>query len=236
MCTVTFVSSKDRVIITSNRDEQVLRPAAAEPKKYRVNSKNIIFPKDPKGGGTWYAVDENGTVAVLLNGAAERHEASGAYRKSRGLIVLDISSSPSSIKAWDEISLDAIEPFTLVLYESQKLYQLRWDGAAKDKTQLDASKSHIWSSSTLYDKDAREQRAGWFSDYAKARSLFSEDDIFHFHRHAESGNLENGLVISRGNSFKTLSITQAILDDNKVKMKHLDLASQKEYESSFAIL
>jgi hypothetical protein len=27
--------------------------------------------KDPKAGGTWYVVDEKGTVLVLLNGANE---------------------------------------------------------------------------------------------------------------------------------------------------------------------
>jgi hypothetical protein len=30
-------------------------------KNYTVNGKNVIYPKDPKAG-TWYVVDENGTV------------------------------------------------------------------------------------------------------------------------------------------------------------------------------
>jgi hypothetical protein len=47
----------------------VTRPSAIAPKNYTVNGKNVIYPKDPKAGGTWYVVDENGTVLVLLNGA-----------------------------------------------------------------------------------------------------------------------------------------------------------------------
>ena len=65
MCTVSFVSSKDKIIITSNRDEKIVRPSAIPPQNYILNGKNIIYPKDPKAGGTWFVVDEKGTVLVL---------------------------------------------------------------------------------------------------------------------------------------------------------------------------
>jgi hypothetical protein len=48
----------------------VTRPSAIALKT--INGKNVIYPKDPKAGGTWYVVDENGTVLVLLNGAEEK--------------------------------------------------------------------------------------------------------------------------------------------------------------------
>ncbi|MGA9639098.1 NRDE family protein, partial [Flavobacterium sp.] len=69
MCTVSFVKIGEKVIITSNRDESVVRLNAIHPKNYTVNNKNVIYPKDPKAGGTWYVVDEKGTIIVLLNGA-----------------------------------------------------------------------------------------------------------------------------------------------------------------------
>jgi hypothetical protein len=63
------------------------------PKNYTVNGKNVIYPKDPKQElGT---VDEKGTVLVLLNGANEKHVLGLNYRKSRGLIVLDIIGNVS---------------------------------------------------------------------------------------------------------------------------------------------
>ena len=92
MCTVSFVSSNGKVILTSNRDENIIRPSAIEPKHYLINNKNIVFPKDAKAGGTWYAITENANVAILLNGAAEKHQLKSFYRKSRGLILLDIIS------------------------------------------------------------------------------------------------------------------------------------------------
>lgn len=133
MCTVSFVATNDAFIITSNRDEKVIRPSAIPPKKYHINGKDILFPKDPKAGGTWYAVDAQGTVLVLLNGAAEKHEVQLPYRKSRGLIVLDMISNPSPKEFWEEINLENIEPFTLVLFQNQALFQLRWNGMEKER-------------------------------------------------------------------------------------------------------
>ena len=97
MCTVSFVSTNGKIIITSNRDEKVIRPSAIPPKNYRVNGKNIIFPKDPKAGGTWYAVNQNGSVVVLLNGADEKHVHNPPYTRSRGLVVLEIASSKNTL-------------------------------------------------------------------------------------------------------------------------------------------
>jgi len=236
MCTVTFVRSGGMTIITSNRDEQVLRPNAIQPEKYTINNKTVIYPKDPKAGGTWYAIDEAGTVLVLLNGADEKHQISGNYRKSRGLIVLDIISSFSPIKAWNEIDLDNIEPFTLVLFEENNLYQLRWNGSAKDKINLDENQNYIWSSTTLYAKDVRENRARWFFDYMNSKEVFSEKDMFDFHRYTKNENTENGLVINRNEFLKTLSITQTTIENSGSKMKHYDLVNSNEFEKSFNFL
>ncbi len=60
MCTVSFVKTADSIIITSNRDEKIIRPSAIPPKSYRVNNQNLIYPKDPKAGGTWFATNEAG--------------------------------------------------------------------------------------------------------------------------------------------------------------------------------
>ena len=121
MCTVSFVNANGKIIITSNRDEKTLRPNAIEPRNYLINNKKIIFPKDKKAGGTWFAIDEHSTILVLLNGADEKHTLKESYRKSRGLIVLELISSKSVIHAWKFIDLNNIEPFTLVLFENQIL-------------------------------------------------------------------------------------------------------------------
>jgi hypothetical protein len=235
MCTVTFVRSGNKTIITSNRDEQVLRQAV-EPRNHLINDKIIVYPKDPQAGGTWYAIDEHANVLVLLNGAAEKHPWNPPYRKSRGLIVLDIISAKTPSQMWNEIDLDDIEPFTLVLFEAGKLFQLRWDGTEKETVLRDADANHIWSSTTLYPKDVREKREKWFGNFMRFNQHPSGKDMYHFHHYTESGDTENGLVINRNNFLKTLSITQTIIHDNKVKMNYHDLTERKDYVHSFVIV
>ncbi len=236
MCTVSFVNSNDKYIITSNRDEKVAREKAIEPKIHLVNDKKIFFPKDQKAGGTWYAVDDKAHIIVLLNGAKEKHELKSNYRKSRGLIVLDLISSELVISAWQEINLDNIEPFTLVVFENQKLYQLQWNELEKQITELDTTKNHIWSSSTLYTKEIREQRSNWFYDFLESKNSISELDMLHFHKNTEDNNSENGLVINRNNLLKTLSITQTVIEKNKVSLTHYDLIENLEFANSFIVI
>ena len=236
MCTVSFVSSNSKFIITSNRDEKLLRPSAIEPKNYLVNYKNIFFPKDPKAGGTWYAITQEGTILVLLNGAQEKHQVQLPYRRSRGLIVLDVISSSLAINEWNIINLDNIEPFTLVLFENLKLYQLQWNGTEKSTINLDISKNHIWSSSTLYPKEIRENRANWFHNFLETKSNISATEMYNFHRYTENDNQENGLIINRNNEMMTLSITQSVVENNKITLNHYDLIANKEFSNTLLII
>ena len=233
MCTVSFVNANGRIIITSNRDEKTLRPSAIEPKNYLINNKKIFFPKDNKAGGTWFAIDEQATVLVLLNGAEEKHILKESYRKSRGLIVLKLISNESALKEWQSIDLDNIEPFTLVLFEKQKLYQLRWNETEKNILKLDTSKSHIWSSSTLYSKEIRAKRASWFHAFLDTKPEVNASEMFNFHRYTEEANKEHGLVINRNDTLKTLSITQAIVEKNKVEIHYNDLIAERDFSNTF---
>ena len=233
MCTVSFVRTKDSVIITSNRDEKTIRPSAIPPRTYSVNGKSLVFPKDPKAGGTWFVTNTEGTILVLLNGASEKHKVQLPYRKSRGLIVLEMISSASPKDFWTEIDLHSIEPFTLVLFQDQNLFQLRWNGTDKETIALDVDKNHIWSSATLYPATVREQRASWFHTFMDQNPEVSESTMYDFHRYTEEGNDENGLVINRNDEMKTLSITQAVLQKNKVSILHYDLIMKQDFSTSF---
>jgi uncharacterized protein with NRDE domain len=233
MCTVSFVNCNHKIIITSNRDEKTIRPDAIEPKKYLINNKNVVFPKDSKAGGTWYAIDEYSNILVLLNGAKEKHLVKESYRKSRGLIVLELISSISPLQEWINIDLQNIEPFTIVLFENQKLFQLRWNETEKETKELDANQNHIWSSSTLYAASVREKRANWFKAFLDTKPEVNEKELFNFHRYTETENKENGLVINRNDILKTLSITQTVIETNKVAIHYADLIAEKEFSNTF---
>ncbi|RZJ64814.1 MAG: hypothetical protein EOO45_17895 [Flavobacterium sp.] len=233
MCTVSFVASSNKIIITSNRDEQVTRPAIP-PDWYTINGKLLFFPKDPRAGGTWFATDELGNTLVLLNGAAEKHQMRTGYRRSRGLIVLDILSDLSPRDCWEFIDLDNIEPFTIVLYLSGQLWQLRWDGIAKDTVSLPADKSYIWSSSPLYTIETQRERAKRFKMFISGNTAPGENDLYIFHTF-KGDDPDSGLIINRDNILKTLSITQNTIHSDHLTMSYHDLAEGKEYTNKLSL-
>ncbi|WP_339837619.1 NRDE family protein [uncultured Flavobacterium sp.] len=222
MCTVSFVPLKNSYCITSNRDESVKREKAIPPSKYLINNKEIYFPKDPKAGGTWFAHNKKSTI-VLLNGAKEKHIHKTNYRKSRGLIVLDLITSENPIKEWKSIDLDDIEPFTIVLFSEEKLFQLQWNEVKKNSIELDTNENHFWSSSTLYEKEIRKKRATWFQDFIKSENDLNSQKLLNFHQFTESKNKNFGLQINRNNILKTISITQCIISKNDIIFNYIDL-------------
>jgi uncharacterized protein with NRDE domain len=222
MCTVSFVPLKNSYCITSNRDESIKREKAIPPSKYLINNKEVFFPKDLKAGGTWFA-HTNENCIVLLNGAEEKHIIKESYRKSRGLIVLDLISSIKPIEEWESIDLKNIEPFTIILFSEKKLYQLQWNENEKSTIKLDETQNHFWSSSTLYEKEIREKRAIWFKDFIKSENNIDSQKLLNFHQFTESDNKNFGLQINRNNILKTISITQCIISKNDITFNYIDL-------------
>lgn len=222
MCTVTFIPTSTGCIITSNRDEKIARNRALSPNKYLIGEKKIIFPKDPKAGGTWMAHDDN-KIVVLLNGAQEKHIPKAAYKKSRGLIVLELISSENTFKYWNTIDLSEIEPFTIIVFENKKLLQLQWNEIEKKAEEIDEKQFHIWSSSTLYSKEIREKRKVWFTNFINKHNIPSREEILHFHQFTETNNKEFGLQINRNDILKTVSITQCEMSKNRIEMFYVDL-------------
>jgi uncharacterized protein with NRDE domain len=235
MCTVSFIKSHQSVIITSNRDEHKDRLPALTPDVYELNGIKTLFPKDPKGNGTWFAYNEFGTVIVLLNGADEKHNPKATYRKSRGLIVLDLISSKQSLNIWKVITLNDIEPFTIVLFFENQLYQLRWNEIEKTCVQLDNSQHHIWSSSTLYNPEIRNLRQQWFENFTYASDDIQPSEVLNFHTNTYREDIENGLIINRKNGVQTKSITQLVITNDKSTLTHFH-PKDKEKSSQIVVL
>jgi uncharacterized protein with NRDE domain len=229
MCTVSLVYHNQNFILTSNRDEKISRPSAISPEVYALNNKKIICPKDSKAGGTWFAVDELQNVIILLNGGKEAHKVAKSYRKSRGLVVLELIDAENIIEYWQNMDLQDIEPFTLVALYDKKTYQLQWSGSEKSLDALDLSKFYIWSSSTLYSKEIRDKRKHWFQDFMANKKTISAQELINFHENTNPTDKENGLQINRNNIYKTLSITQVIVNKDASIITHKDLHSNKVY-------
>ena len=234
MCTVSFISVKGKTIITSNRDENVQRGKASAPSFEILNNKKIIFPKDSKAGGTWFAASDEGIVTVLLNGAFVKHIPRPPYRMSRGLVLLEIISAKDPLSCFSAINLHNIEPFTVILFQPGKLYELRWDGEKEYKKELDISINHIWSSSTLYNEEVIAHRKNLFERFIKQTSILTGDLIHGFHAN-NNNDEENGFVINRKTGMKTFSITQAVMPGDKIDFIHTDLLQHQQFKETMYI-
>lgn len=221
MCTVTFVPNKTGFILTSNRDETTLRGRAIPPQEYQGKFKKLYYPRDPKANGTWI-VHDGKNIAILLNGAEEKHQHRNNYRKSRGLILLDIFDSKNPLESWKTINLDNIEPFTIVLFYNSELFQLQWNEISKSKINLSTSEAHIWSSSTLYSKEIRKHRKKIFENHLE-KSNYTAQEILEFHQFKDEKDDNNTIVIKRNEHLKTISITQFKIENNQTDFTYIDL-------------
>lgn len=227
MCTVTFIPGRDGIFLTSNRDEKKGRLPAIPPAVYQHASGKFLYPKDADAGGTWILTHENNHALVLLNGAFEYHRSNPPYRKSRGLILLEIADHDSPADAFENFDLDDIEPFTMIIFEKPSLYEARWDGHKKHFKKLDQSSPHIWSSATLYDKTISEKRESWFQEWIKSVNSFDTNSIIHFHQFTGEGDEANDLRMNREGLLATVSITSMHLTETGVALTYLDLRTEE---------
>lgn len=229
MCTVSFVAAGR--ILTSNRDEHIQRKNASAPVVETINNKKIIFPKDAKAGGTWFAASQDGAVAVLLNGAFTKHTPAPPYRKSRGLIVLEVVSADEPVSYFAQMNLDNIEPFTLVLNQPTQLNELRWDGNKTYRQPLDTAGNYIWSSATLYSDEVIDQRKKLFDRFIETNKQPTQAMIEAFHC-SNNQDEENGFIINRPTGMKTFSITQASIGHGYIIFRHTDLLGNQVFEQN----
>jgi hypothetical protein len=200
------------------------------------NGKKIIYPADGDAGGTWIAMKENGDAVVLLNGAFICHNAEPPYRKSRGLILLDIFSEDRPSVAFTKAELQDIEPFTVVLLESNCLFEFRWDGNEKFCRQLSINRPHIWSSSTLYDGLMIKKREQWFAKFLNENPQPTQKDVLSFHQFAGDGDKANDLLMTRSGIYTTVSVTGIQLTKDRGIMCYFDVPEKKSAEIKIELL
>jgi uncharacterized protein with NRDE domain len=227
MCTVSFYSNNKQTILTSNRDEHHSRPKALPPQMYVLNEKELIYCKDAQANGTWMALRKDGVAIVLLNGAFERHALNYPYKKSRGLVLLDIISEENCFDKIKRYDFTNIEPFTIVLFFDSNLYECIWNGIEKFITQKSTEENYIWSSVTLYDVEFRKQKQDLYQQLLDAKTDLNNEEILKFH-HSEQ-DLENGFIINRNQQLLTFSVTQIVLSNKENTFYHHDIFDNNEY-------
>lgn len=229
MCTVTYIPLHQAgYILTSSRDEQTTRPVAKLPSVRELYGHSLVYPEDPKGGGTWIAGSDDAATVCLFNGAFKPHLPKYPYRHSRGAAVLDFFSYKASTHFINEYDFTGLEPFTLVIIESDTLRELKWDGKKIFLLDHDFRTPKIWSSVTLYNPEVIRLREHWFKSWGINLDNPSQMEIIDFHLHAGSGDKINDIQMERrALSLRTVSITSIMVCDAKLTMRYLDLQGAK---------
>lgn len=227
MCTVTFMpKGENHFILTSNRDEAPSR----SPKNLTLETwekQQILFPKDVKAGGTWIAVSSQNQVACLLNGAFEKHKHQPPYKMSRGKMVLDIFKAPSPTTYFNHFDPEGMEPFTLIFFHKNELWEFRWDEKMLHQTPLPVDSPRIWSSATLYPIDIMEKRKAYFNEWLRENHQYDQDKILHLHKTGSIGDPWYDFIMNRNNVVRTVSITSIHKAPEKISMQYHDILHQQ---------
>lgn len=211
MCTVTYLPTEKGCLISSNRDEIITRSIAELPQCYVHGSRQLLYPRDPVGGGTWILTAPEATIC-LFNGGFKPHVRREEYRISRGLIPIRFFDFLSIDRFAQSFDFQGIEPFSLVVYQEGRLHYLVWDEQRVHLKELDAKTPKIWASSTLYSPEVQARRDELFEAWLGSHPSFNQASIMAFHT-SEDGDSENGLLINRANGLKTVSVTSIERND-----------------------
>lgn len=216
MCIVSiFSSGKNDFILTHNRDESHFRPTSNEIFTETINEKEYTAPKDLVSGGTWIFYSEE-YVCCILNGEYKIHSHQPPYRKSRGLVLIDLLNYHSIDEFVEKVDLEGIEPFTMIML-NRKINEkkiLVWDEKAKHLEDHSKENLIIRSSSPLYTIDEK------LSHIEKFKKLKNQDSDTIFKLHKELIMLPN----DKFETVQTTSITQINVKNQQIKLKYCPIS------------
>ena len=222
--------NKNGFILTSSRDESIHR-STLKPQVYQHEHGKLVYPKDGIANGTWIAASQQKRFACLLNGAFGRHKRKKKYSKSRGIVLLDSFGYGSANDFAQNYSLEGVEPFTLLLmnYNDKMVFEeFIWDDVNAHVKQIESAAPYIWLSAYLYSAEEQMQRKEWFKAWLKTHEDPKVSEIlgFHLDNHPESVN--NPLLVHGEDGLHTLSVSQIIVDNEKLRFHYLELDGNEE--------
>ena len=223
MCTVTYIPKEEGgFILTQNRDEDVKRSISTPPIQLEINGIKHLFPVDPQGQGTWIGISEEGRVASLLNGGSEPYSRKQTYRHSRGKVIMDYFSYPSFKEFYDQYNFKELEPFTLLVFEDGKMYELIVNELYLKSNELNPKKPYIYSSSSLYVNSRIEDRRLDFLEWYYAQKHISQADVLNYHGQLHFEDELDKSLIKGEHILNTVSTTSICLAENNAEILYQD--------------
>ena len=230
MCTFSLLPTPDGLLVTSNRDEHVSRPDSTPPQSVPLGLKQVLYSADGLAQGTWFAVDSHGRYSVLLNGAFEKHNRSEHYRRSRGLILLELVADFEFSRAFHEIDLEHIEPFQIIHGNQGEAMQLVWDGSNKHMNPVPVHEPTLFCSATLYDSAQQSTLQNRFQSHLQYLDK-PELDMQRLHSMPQN---QGGLLLHR-NQVRTTSISQALINADLIQYRFQNLLTGEEWKEQLHI-
>ena len=223
MCTVTYIPKENGdFILTQNRDEDIKRAIATPPIERMINGIKHLFPIDPQGGGTWIGISATGRMASLLNGGSETHKHNPPYRHSRGKIILDYFKYETVDAFYNNYNFSDLEPFTLLLLEEDRMFELIVNESGNSLTELNKKKPYIYSSTSLYSINSAEDRKLTFFEWYYKNQSISQEDALRFHEKFLFENEKDKSKIWGGFILNTVSITSIFKTSKEASVYYID--------------
>jgi hypothetical protein len=221
MCTVTFIARQRGYCLGMNRDEKLTRPAGLPPEKRNVNGRAVLSPSEP-GGGTWIAVNDNGTTFALINWYAIVARV-GGKAISRGGVVNSVSaeSSPDSAEAMlAGLPLNRINSFRLigVFPVTREIVEWRWD-LEKLKRENHGWETRQWISSGFDEATANTMRGKTFQHAQRQHSAGTLNWLRRLHRSHSPLAGPFSTCMHRADA-ATVSYTEVNVSSQRAEMRH----------------
>ncbi len=134
MCTLVILRRSNHawpVIVAANRDENLNRKFEP-PDRHWKDFPDVTGGWDSARGGTWFAVNDSGVMAAILN----RPDSTGPHndKRTRGELVLEALTQSDASAAAESIAYirpDSYAPFNMVIMDNTFACWLKHDGSGK---------------------------------------------------------------------------------------------------------
>lgn len=212
MCIISFYKKNDQVLLTHNRDESISRTASLQVEERIWEGNTYYAPVDQEKQGTWIFYNENYIACILNGGKIKPTNLKSNYRKSRGLILLDLMKFNDVNNFIENEVLTDIAPFTIFVYQikNKKTHLLFWDEKELEVNDLTDKEFAFRCSMTLYSSEKMYELEKKFPKFNEV----SPSDIFAIH---QSIQMNDGDV-AKGKA--TTSITQIFVNNSEINMKY----------------
>lgn len=228
MCTLTYFPTRSGFILTHSRDENPKRPSSDKIESLSASRGKIYFPQDLEAGGSWMGSSEQGRTACILNGGSAAYKPKDSYLASRGKIVLACLQANSVEQFYATHDFALYEPFTLIIAEEKRLYQITHDPERTHLDTLDPQEIQIWSSTKLYDSETRLARRNRFWRFLSSNTNPNAKALKDFHlRPFYPEEKGAGFKIQQEDLIETVSLTQAQLGQDSLSFSYYDLRSDR---------